>query len=107
MTFVVTEACIRCKYTDCVDVCPVDAFREGPNFLAIDPDDCIDCAVCVPECPVNAIYAAEDVPTDQQAFIALNAELAREWKPITRTKLALPDADEWSKIEAKLGELKR
>ena len=107
MTFVVTEACIRCKYTDCVDVCPVDAFREGPNFLAIDPDDCIDCAVCVPECPVNAIYAEEDVPTDQQAFIALNAELAREWKPITRTKLALPDADEWSKIEAKLGELKR
>jgi len=107
MTFVVTEACIRCKYTDCVDVCPVDAFREGPNFLAIDPDECIDCAVCVPECPVSAIYAEEDVPADQQAFIALNAELAREWKPITRTKLALPDADEWSKIEAKLGELKR
>ena len=107
MTFVVTEACIRCKYTDCVDVCPVDAFREGPNFLAIDPDDCIDCAVCVPECPVNAIYAEEDVPADQQSFIALNAELAREWKPITRTKLALPDADEWSRIEAKLGELKR
>ena len=107
MTFVVTEACIRCKYTDCVDVCPVDAFREGPNFLAIDPDDCIDCAVCVPECPVNAIYAEEDVPADQQGFIALNAELARELKPITRTKLALPDADEWSKIEAKLGELKR
>ena len=107
MTHVVSENCIKCKYTDCVDVCPVDAFREGPNFLAIDPDDCIDCAVCVPECPVNAIYAEEDVPTDQQAFIALNAELAREWKPITRTKLALPDADEWSKIEAKLGELKR
>ena len=107
MPFVVTENCIRCKYTDCVDVCPVDAFREGPNFLAIDPDECIDCAVCVPECPVNAIYAEEDVPADQQAFIALNAELAREWKPITRTKLALPDADEWSKIETKLGELKR
>jgi len=107
MTYVVTEACIRCKYTDCVDVCPVDAFREGPNFLAIDPHECIDCAVCVPECPVNAIYAEEDVPAEQQAFIALNAELARKWKPITRTKLALPDADEWSKVEAKLGELKR
>jgi len=107
MTFVVTEACIRCKYTDCVDVCPVDAFREGPNFLVIDPEDCIDCAVCVPECPVNAIHAEEDVPTDQQHFTALNAELAREWKPITRTKLALPDAEAWSKIEAKLGELKR
>ncbi len=107
MTFVVTEACIRCKYTDCVDVCPVDAFREGPNFLAIDPDDCIDCAVCVPECPVNAIYAEEDVPSGQQSFIALNAELARAWKPITRTKAALPDADEWSRIESKLPELKR
>ena len=107
MTFVVTEACIRCKYTDCVDVCPVDAFREGPNFLAIDPDDCIDCAVCVPEYPVNAIYAEEDVPSGQQSFIALNAELARAWKPITRTKAALPDADEWSRIESKLPELKR
>ena len=107
MTFVVTEACIRCKYTDCVDVCPVDAFREGPNFLVIDPDECIDCAVCVPECPVNAIYAEEDVPGNQQHFSALNAELAREWKPITRTKLALPDAEAWAKVEAKLGELKR
>ena len=107
MTYVVTDNCIRCKYTDCVDVCPVDAFREGPNFLAIDPDDCIDCAVCVPECPVNAIYAEEDVPSGQQSFIALNAELARAWKPITRTKAALPDADEWSRIESKLPELKR
>ena len=107
MTFVVTESCIRCKYTDCVDVCPVDAFREGPNFLVIDPDDCIDCAVCVPECPVNAIYADEDVPQDQRAFTPPNAELARQWKPITRTKLALPDADEWAKIEKKLDQLQR
>ena len=65
MTYVVTESCIKCKYTDCVDVCPVDCFREGPNFLAIDPDECIDCAVCVAECPVNAIYAEEDVFGDQ------------------------------------------
>ena len=107
MTFVVTESCIRCKYTDCVDVCPVDAFREGTNFLVIDPDDCIDCAVCVPECPVNAIYADEDVPANQQDFIGLNAELAPKWKTITRTKAALPDADEWAKIEHKLAELKR
>ena len=92
MTFVVTESCIRCKYTDCVDVCPVDAFREGANFLVIDPDDCIDCAVCVPECPVNAIYADVDVPANQQDFIALNAELSPKWRPITRTKAALPDA---------------
>ena len=107
MTFVVTEACIRCKYTDCVDVCPTDAFREGPNFLAIDPDDCIDCAVCVPECPVAAIYAEEDVPKDQLDFIPLNAELASQWKPITRSKPALPDAEEWAKIDAKRSELKR
>ena len=81
MAHVVTEPCILCKYTDCVDVCPVDCFREGPNFLVIDPDECIDCAVCIPECPTNAIMAEEDVPEDQQEFIALNAELAR-----TRTK---------------------
>ena len=107
MTFVVTESCISCKYTDCVDVCPVDAFREGPNFLAIDPDECIDCAVCVPECPVNAIFAEEDVPADQQDFIALNAELAPKWKAITRTKAALPDADEWASVTDKRAELKR
>ena len=107
MTYVVTEACIRCKYTDCVDVCPVDAFREGPNFLVIDPDECIDCAVCVPECPVNAIYAEEDVPADQQDFMALNATLARRWKPITRTKLALPDADAWAMVSDKRAELDR
>ncbi|MBX9610877.1 MAG: ferredoxin family protein [Burkholderiales bacterium] len=107
MTFVVTEACIRCKYTDCVDVCPVDAFREGPNFLVIDPADCIDCAVCVPECPVAAIYAEEDVPADQQDFTPLNAELARVWKPIIKTKKALPDADAWSTIKIKRAELQR
>ena len=75
MTHVVTESCISCRYTDCVDVCPVDCFREGPNFLTIDPDECIDCAVCVAECPVNAIFAEEDVPADQQKFIKLNVEL--------------------------------
>lgn len=107
MTFVVTEACIRCKYTDCVDVCPVDAFREGPNFLVIDPDECIDCAVCVPECPVNAIFAEEDVPSDQQDFTPLNAELARVWKPITKTKPALPDADAWAAIKDKRDRLER
>ena len=66
MAHVVTEACIRCKYTDCVDVCPVDCFHEGPNFLAIDPDECIDCGVCVPECPVDAIFAEEDIPSGQE-----------------------------------------
>ena len=107
MTFVVTEACIRCKYTDCVDVCPVDAFREGPNFLVIDPDDCIDCAICVPEFPVEAIYADEDVPPDQINFLELNAQLAREWKTISRSHDPLPDADEWAKVKDKRTELKR
>lgn len=107
MTFVVTENCIRCKYTDCVDVCPVDCFREGPNFLVIDPDECIDCAVCVPECPANAIYAEEDVPGDQQNFIKINAELSRQWPSITKRKPAPEDADEWKDQPDKLQYLQR
>jgi ferredoxin len=107
MTFVVTESCIRCKHTDCVDVCPTDAFREGPNFLVIDPDECIDCTLCVPECPVEAIFAEDDVPPDQRAFTALNAELAKVWKPIIEMKPALPDADEWAQVKNKLDQLKR
>jgi ferredoxin len=107
MTHVVVESCIRCKYTDCVDVCPVDCFREGPNFLTIDPDECIDCAVCIPECPVNAILPEEDVPADQQHFIALNAELAKKWPSITKRKAGLPDADEWKDKKDKLSQLIR
>jgi ferredoxin len=101
VTFVVTESCIRCKYTDCVDVCPVDAFREGRNMLVIDPDDCIDCALCVPECPVEAIFAEDDVPADQQDFIARNAALAPRWPTITRSKPAPPDADQWATVKDK------
>ena len=86
MTHVVTEACINCKYTDCVDVCPVDCFKEGPNFLTIDPDECIDCAVCIPECPVNAIFAEEDLPKDQLHMTQINAELARSPNYRTLTK---------------------
>jgi ferredoxin len=84
----------------------VDCFREGPNFLTIDPDECIDCAVCIPECPVNAIYAEEDVPADQQHMTQLNAELARlpTWKSITKRKDPLPDADEWKDKTDKLSE---
>jgi ferredoxin len=94
MTHVVSESCIQCKYTDCVDVCPVDCFVEGPNFLAIDPDECIDCTLCVAECPAEAIYAEDDVPADQQEFIALNARLAKIWPAITSKKEALPEADQ-------------
>ena len=109
MTHIVSESCIRCKYTDCVDVCPVDCFREGPNMLVIDPDECIDCAVCIPECPVNAIYAEEDVPADQLHFIKLNVELSRAegWKSITKRKAPLPDADDWKDKTEKLSELVR
>ena len=84
MTYVVTESCVKCKYTDCVDVCPVDCFREGPNMLVIDPDECIDCTLCVAECPVEAIFAEDDVPADQKDFIALNTR--RFWRrPLSRT----------------------
>jgi len=109
MTHVVSDSCIRCKYTDCVDVCPVDCFREGPNMLVIDPDECIDCAVCIPECPVNAIYAEEDLPADQLHFIKINAELtnAPGWKSITKRKEAPPDADDWKDKTGKLSELVR
>jgi ferredoxin len=107
MTYVVTESCIRCKYTDCVDVCPVDCFREGPNFLVIDPDECIDCTLCVAECPVEAIYAEDDVPEDQQPFKALNAELSKLWKPIIERKPAPADADEWKGVPDKLSQLQR
>ncbi len=102
MTYVVTENCIKCKYTDCVDVCPVDCFREGQNCLVIEPDECIDCTLCVAECPADAIYAEDDVPQDQRHFIALNAELAKEWKPIVAKKDAPPDADAWNGVKDKL-----
>lgn len=107
MTHVVTESCIKCRYTDCVDVCPVDCFHAGPNFLVINPDECIDCAVCVAECPVNAIYAEEDVPQDQQIFIALNIELAAQWEVITGAKSALADAEQWKEKAGKLSLLER
>ncbi len=107
MSFVVTESCIRCKYTDCVNVCPVDCFKEGPNFLVIDPTECIDCAVCVPECPVEAIYHEDEVPQDQREFIALNKELAAQWPAITSSKRPEPDAEAWAKILPKRQHLDR
>ena len=93
MTFVVTEACIKCKLTDCVEVCPVDCFHEGPNFLVIDPDECIDCTLCEPECPVEAIYPEEDVPDDQKQWIEVNAQRSTELPVITDKQDPLPTAD--------------
>lgn len=107
MTFVVGENCIKCKHTDCVAVCPVDCFYEGPNFLVIDPDQCIDCGLCEPECPINAIFAEEEVPEDQQIFRKLNAELAKTWPGIKERIQPLADADEWSGKPNKLQYLER
>ena len=107
MTHVVTESCIKCKYTDCVDVCPVDCFHECPNMLVIDPDECIDCAVCIPECPVNAIYPEEEVPPSQKDFFKINAELAKVWPSITDKKPPPPDADDWKDLKEKRQYLER
>ncbi len=103
MTFVVTENCIKCKYMDCVEVCPVDCFHEGPNFLVIDPDECIDCTLCEPECPAEAIYSEDELPTGQEQFKALNAELAKGWPVNTEKGDAPADAKDW---EGKPGKLK-
>ena len=102
MTFVVTENCIKCKYTDCVEVCPVDCFHEGPNFLVIDPEECIDCTLCEPECPAEAIYPEDDLPDGQDIYIEINAELSEKWPVITEQKDPLPDAEEWDGKSGKL-----
>ena len=107
MTYVVTESCIKCKYMDCVDVCFVDCFHEGPNFLVIDPEECIDCTLCVAECPVEAIFAEDDVPAWQEHCIALNAELTKAWPAILERKEPPADADEWAGKSGKLGLLER
>ena len=101
MSFVVTEACIRCKYTDCVSVCPVDCFHEGPNFLVIDPQVCIDCAVCVPECPVGAIVPDTEVPPGQADFVEMNARLAAQWPVIHQAREPLPEAEHWASVADK------
>lgn len=107
MPFIVIESCIKCKYTDCVEVCPVDCFHEGPNMLVIDPDECIDCTLCEPECPVEAIMSDEDVDESMQNFIELNAELSREWPVINSMKDAPADADDWKEVKDKLKYLER
>ncbi len=108
MTYIVTEPCINCKYTNCAAVCPVDAFREGPNFLTIDPLECIDCDACVPECPVEAIFPDDEVPEKWEHYIELNERLAEQWeeKVINETLDPLPDADDWAEKTDKLDLLK-
>jgi ferredoxin len=107
MTFLVLESCIRCKYTDCVEVCPVDCFHEGPNMLVIDPEECIDCTLCEPECPVEAIVSEDDIPAGQEQFLELNAELSQQWPVISQAKDPPEDADDWKDVENKLDQLER
>lgn len=99
MTYIVTEACINCKYTDCVEVCPVDCFYEGENTLVINPNECIDCGVCEPECPAEAILP--DTEDGLEYWLEINTKFSEEWPNITVKKEAMPDADEWAKKEGK------
>ena len=99
MTYVVTDNCIRCKYTDCVEVCPVDCFYEGENFLAIHPDECIDCGVCEPECPAEAIKPDTEPGLDK--WLKINAEYAGIWPNITVKRDAMPEAKEMEGVEGK------
>lgn len=107
MTYVVTENCIQCKYTDCVDVCPVDCFHEGPNFLVINPDECIDCGVCVDECPANAIVPDNDVTVDVIKWQEINRDLSAKWPVITKKKEPLPEADKFNGLPNKEANLEK
>jgi ferredoxin len=102
MPYIVTEACIKCKYTDCVEVCPVDCFYEGENMLVIHPDECIDCGVCEPECPVEAIVPDSDPRAE--ALAELNRNFSESWPNITRKKAAPADADAWKDVHDKYPE---
>jgi ferredoxin len=101
MTFVVTEQCIKCRFTDCVVPCPVDCFHEGEDFMVIDPEACIDCNVCATECPVNAIYQDKDLPEDQKIFISINRELAKIYRPVTSKSGPAPEAEKWRGVADK------
>src|ERR1700736_5583938 len=102
MALVVTESCIKCKHMGCVEICPVDCFHEGPNFLVIDPDECIDCTLCEPECPVEAIFSEEEIPDGQQNFKHWNAERAKRWPVISKKHEAPADAKQWEGVKDKI-----
>ena len=105
MTFVVGKDCINCKHTTCVQVCPVDCFYEGKNILVIDPEECIDCGLCEPECPVDAIFAEDEVPADQLDFIEINQKYSKIWPNITEAKDPMPNYKEWEERKDKLSYL--
>jgi ferredoxin len=101
MAYVVAEPCVNCKYTDCVEVCPVDCFYEGANFLVIHPDECIDCGACEPACPTKAIFPEESLPEKWKEYTALNLDLCKKWPNIAEKKDAMAEADKWKDIELK------
>jgi ferredoxin len=100
MSFIVGSPCVGCKDTKCVEVCPVDCFYEGPDFLVINPDECIDCALCEPECPVEAIWSDDELPPEQIPFVELNAKLSEVWPNITETKNAMAHESPYTTEEA-------
>ncbi len=101
MAYVVAEPCVKCKYTDCVDVCPVDCFYEGENFLVINPDECIDCGACVPECPTEAIFSEDDLPEKWAEYKEINETFASKWPAIGSKKDPLPEAEEFKNVDKK------
>jgi len=105
MSYVVAEPCIKCKYTDCTEVCPVDCFYEGPNFLVIHPEECIDCGACEPVCPTKAIFTDDDLPEKWREYVLLNADLSKRWPRITVKREPLPEAERWKTVEAKRADL--
>lgn len=102
MSFIVTEKCILCKYTDCVEVCPVDCFHEGPTSLVINPEECIDCALCEPECPIEAIFSEDDISEEDKNMVIINERLSKVWPVITKKKDPLTDADKWKNVKGKI-----
>ena len=102
MTYIVNDNCIKCKYMDCVEVCPVDCFYEGENMLVIHPDECIDCGVCEPECPVDAIKP--DTEPGVEKWLSINAEYAKAWPNITAKKTPPADAKDWEGVANKFEE---
>jgi ferredoxin len=107
MPYVVTEQCINCKHTDCVSVCPVDCFYEGPNFLAINPDECIDCGLCEPECPVKAIKPHDALDSSERIFLDLNRDFAKAWPNLNQVKPPHAEAKRWAGVPDKLALLQR
>ncbi len=101
MTHIVAEPCINCKFTDCVAVCPVDCFHEGTNFLVIDPEVCIDCGLCIPECPVQAIFTEDELPDEWSEYVEVNAKYSTDWPVIDTQKDPLPVAEEYREAKGK------